>query len=369
MKKELIPVLPGGTLRYIQTKGRRVFIFVFLYKEDVFEGALQNLQYPAGDALSRFCQLKGSWTDACEICFFKARKGRQLKIPALQENSSPGAFFKLQNVVIACEQGAVSAYGRGKYRTLLPHGLDLTVFYDGDLLGKPEKLLPVMGHKKDLAGEIPAKGTKLRFQLKAKVAVQCGKWLVQKDEFGTVQKDAPKGQPLLLPRGKLMGLHVFKARKPHFQKGLFDGGLIRSPCAAGGPQVLQNRHMGKEGIVFKKIAHPAFLRRQVDPVFGIEKAAALQKDPSPVRPFDAGDAFEGQAFAGTRSAQKPKDRGLRFKAHLKMKTAEAFFNVHEKAQKDRLLSFETPFSTRFRRKRASAEIPRFRNTHFRASPS
>ena len=52
-----------------------------------------------------------------------------------------------------------------------------------------------------------------------------------------------------------------------------------------------HRQVGEQGVMLEEEAHPARLRRKVHPRPAVEEDLAVQLNPAPVRPVDAGDAF------------------------------------------------------------------------------
>ena len=69
------------------------------------------------------------------------------------------------------------------------------------------------------------------------------------------------------------------------------------------PDILLHGHVRKQRIVLKKITDFPFLWLQKNPFPGIKKGNSVNHDPPFFRSFDPGNAFQGQAFPTSGSAQ------------------------------------------------------------------
>ena len=87
---------------------------------------------------------------------------------------------------------------------------------------------------------------------------------------------------------------VHKGRQTKAVHDGSNGGLpllfIRLPVGTG-PNVLQHRHVGKQGVILEHQPRMPLLGRQIDMLFRIEQHHIVHHDPAPVRLFDAGDAL------------------------------------------------------------------------------
>ena len=110
--------------------------------------------------------------------------------------------------------------------------------------------------------------------------------------------------------------------KRHQAKAVHDGSngglpllFIRLPVGTG-PNVLQHRHVGKQGVVLEHQPRVPLLGGEIDSLFGVEQHHIVHHDPPLVRSLDARDALEGHALAGTGGTQQGQRFIPCFKGHL-----------------------------------------------------
>ena len=128
------------------------------------------------------------------------------------------------------------------------------------------------------------------------------------------------------------------------------------PCA---------RHVGEKGVVLEEVSHPPSLGRQIHPAGAVEEHLAVQLDPSPVGPLDAGNTLQSHALPAPGGAQKRQcgpGRGLEL--CVQEKASGPLLNPH--LQRHRPASFR---SSRFTAASTDAESARFTSTQRRASAS
>ena len=110
-----------------------------------------------------------------------------------------------------------------------------------------------------------------------------------------------------------------KGRKP---KAVHNGSYHRFPFlpvrfpAGTGPNVLQHRHVGEQGVILEHQPRVPLLGGEIDALFGVEQYHVIHHDPPLVRSLDARDALEGHALAGTGGTQQGQRFIPCFKGHL-----------------------------------------------------
>ena len=210
-----------------------------------------------------------------------------------------------------------------------------------------------MGHHDHLSLVIFQHRHQLVLQPLLEVLVQSGEGFIQQDQIRLVRHDPGQSDPLLLPAGKLSRKMVFQSLQvepfDHFPDPVPAPGAFSSASAipvpaapAGAPEtrgdVLFDGHRRKQGVVLEHVAHVSLLRFQIDLFRGVEKemvrrliVAGPDHDPSPVRLFDAGDAFERHAFAAAGRPQNPDTSRIAGKCYVELEIPEFFVNIDEKS--------------------------------------
>ena len=124
-----------------------------------------------------------------------------------------------------------------------------------------------MGNQQDGFSKILNDLPYLLFQPEPQVVVQGGKRLVQQQDPGIGDKNPGQGRALLLSAGQLMGKMISQLRQT---EALHDGRgcgfpflFVRLPAEAR-PDVLGNRHIGKQGIILKHQSCMPLLGCQID---------------------------------------------------------------------------------------------------------
>lgn len=108
--------------------------------------------------------------------------------------------------------------------------------------------------------------------LLAQDGIQIGEWLVEQENGWLGGQGAGQGDPLLLPPGQLGRIALGElGHVHHFQHGsdlLADGLAGPPPEAQAEGHVLEDRHVGPDGIALEHHAHPAALGRDDPAVIG-----------------------------------------------------------------------------------------------------
>ena len=153
---------------------------------------------------------------------------------------------------------------------------------------------------------LPLDSANLLPGLQAQPGVQVGQGLIQQQHRGHLHQRPGDGHPLLLTAGHLTGLPVQKRIDLH-QLGGFCGPANHLRLA--GPvlalqvfqreeNVLQNRHMGVQGIVLEHQTHPAVLRGELGHVLVPKENLSFRGG------LEAADHVERRALAAARGAKQ-----------------------------------------------------------------
>ena len=130
--------------------------------------------------------------------------------------------------------------------------------------------------------------------------------------------------------------------------------------------VLPERHIGKQGVILKKITHPALLGVKGYALSAVVEYHAVQLYVSAVRPFYARDALERHALAAAGGAQYARDSLPRFQLCGKAEGTKPLFYVNYKAHALPPLVLRSSMLTM---SSTTADMPRFTMTQKKAPAS
>ena len=130
--------------------------------------------------------------------------------------------------------------------------------------------------------------------------------------------------------------------------------------------VLPERHIGKQGVILKKITHPALLGMKVYALSAVVEYHAVQLYVSAVRPFYACDALERHALAAAGGAQYARDSLPRLQLCGKAEGTKPLFYVNYKAHALPPLVLRSSMLTM---SSTTADMPRFTMTQKKAPAS
>ena len=112
-----------------------------------------------------------------------------------------------------------------------------------------------MGHQHHGFAKPPDKLPHLLLQPEPQMVVQSGEGLVQQQNVGIGNQNPCQRRALLLPAGKLGGQVMCKGRQA---EAVHNGSYHRFPFlpvrlpVGPGPDILQHRHVGKQGIILEQ---------------------------------------------------------------------------------------------------------------------
>ena len=95
--------------------------------------------------------------------------------------------------------------------------------------------------------------------------------------------------------------------------------------------VLADSHVREERIVLEEIAHVPLLRRKVYALLAVVEDDAVKLNVPGVRLLYPGDALERHTLAAAGGTEQTGHAVLRLKLRFKLKAAELFLYVHNKA--------------------------------------
>ena len=243
-------------------------------------------------------------------------------------------FSRLGNVLAAGQHGCRNTAGIGKEFLGILHAKQLSPVHDRNLPAHVVSLFPAVGHHQHFPAVCLQHVAQLDLQRITQVCVQGRKRLVQHQQTRFADQNAGQGGALLLPAGELGRFVVLESVQLHqpddLRKPLFLLIPVLFPVQAA-EDVLPHGHVREERIVLKQVADLPFLGRQVDVLFGVEQHRAVQLNMPPVRPFDAGNAFEGKALAAARGTQQTGDAVFGFKLGVQGKGPQPSRDVHDQA--------------------------------------
>ena len=151
-----------------------------------------------------------------------------------------------------------------------------------------------MCHQQDRAAVIFQQFPHLRLKPLPKVCIQRGKRLVQHQKLWLVHQYPAQRRPLLLAARKLVWPVLFQPLKAHhgyhIVRLFYPLSFIRLVPEAA-EYILPESHIGKQGVILKKITHPALLGMKVYALSAVVEYHAVQLYVSAVRPFYARDAL------------------------------------------------------------------------------
>ena len=172
-------------------------------------------------------------------------------------------------------------------------------------------------------------------KLLPKIAVQGGKWLIQKQDIRIGSDDSRQGDPLLLTAGQSSWQCVCQLRYMELfqQVGnvlvlLLPGGEFFSGAGQPRLHILPHRHVRKQRVLLKEIAHLSLLRRYIYFSPGVKQHTAVECDPAGIRRLDSRDTFEGHALSAARRAKKSHTAAFQVKIHLQFKIFQLFSDVY-----------------------------------------
>ena len=168
-----------------------------------------------------------------------------------------------------------------------------SALYDADPAAISEHLALVVRDPQNRPRKAVQRVQQLCLQLVFEKAVQGGKGLVQQQSLRLRGQDAGQSRPLLLAPGELarpqpgcpFQLEAVEQTVYYF--------LPLGALPDGGGNILCRRHMGKEGVLLKKIAYPAALGRQIDFRRAIKKDCTVKDNFPLIRFDDSGDTPQG----------------------------------------------------------------------------
>ena len=250
-------------------------------------------------------------------------------------------------------------------------GLRNAPVHDADPAAAAPGLAPVVGHPQDRAGELGQGILQFQLQLVFQVAVQGGKGLVQQNGPGTGGQDAGQGGALLLAAGELPGLLTGDLLQPELAEFFLGHSPPPRFIPDGHGDVLADRHVGKQGVLLKQVAHLTLLGRQVNVGGAVVQGLAIQLDDALVGPQNARDAPQCHALAAAGGAQKGQSLVLGCEIGLELEGAQLLADTdgqtHDAAPFLRLCRSRD--SSRFTASRKTAEMAMFTKTQRRAPAS
>jgi len=175
------------------------------------------------------------------------------------------------------------------------------------LAADPVDLVAAVRNEEDRAVEVGQRIHQLLFHLHPEETVQRRERLVEHDDLRRRKQHPPDRRALLLAAAQPVRFAVGFGGEVHpleHRGGAFAPFLPRQ-VAQHQFEVFADGHGGEERVLLEEVADFPLLRRQVDPLFGIEQHAAVEDDPPGVGRFDPGDAFERHALAASGSAEQP----------------------------------------------------------------
>ena len=198
------------------------------------------------------------------------------------------------------------------------HVRDLTgnaVFHDADRLTVAAALAEIVADPQNGAGEIREQVRKFQFQIPLQKSVQRRERLVEQYGPRLRGENARERRALLLSAGELSRVLFLQPFQLEAAQLLLRAAALFGAAAGAdaAPDVLQHRHVRKEGVLLEEIPYPPFLRREIDVLFAVEERFAVEDDVSPVRRHDPGDAFERYALAAAGSAEQRHRAAAGFK--------------------------------------------------------
>ena len=195
-------------------------------------------------------------------------------------------------------------------------------------------LIAVMSDQDRYPLIIPQHLCHLQAQPLLQVIIHGGKGLVQQKDPGAVSHYAGQRDTLLLAAGQFPRtalLQPLNLKRPHHLPGAGLFLLFRPGHTCH--NVLLDSHCRKQGIILKKVSHPALLRPEIHLFFRIEQHFFSDADHPAVRFFDAGYTAECHALSAAGSPQDPDPRSLSLVIDPEMKSIQPFFKIQFKQHK------------------------------------
>ncbi len=168
---------------------------------------------------------------------------------------------------------------------------------------QPQGVPGVMGDNNQRLAGLAVQVAQFILQLPAQLAIQCGKWLIQQQQFRFGCQGPGQGQPLLLATGQE---GRFLARQPGqpdpFQQGHGPGhGAARGQ---GKLYVAQCGHVGEQGVVLEDQPGAALAWWQAEALLAVQPAAAKGMDLPPVSLDQARQQAQQGGFAAAGRAEQ-----------------------------------------------------------------
>ena len=186
--------------------------------------------------------------------------------------------------------------------------------HQADLGGEGHGFKLVVRDVDEGAVGIRVQALELGAHLLTQLRVQVAQRLIHEEHLRAGREGAGDGDALLLAAGKLGGVALFKLLDLEQGEQLVhapaDARLIPLEHLQTEGDVFIHRHVRPERVVLEQKADVAFVRRQVDALFGIENRHAVDQNPAAGRRFKPGDHAQGGRFAAAGGAEQGDEAAI-----------------------------------------------------------
>ncbi len=202
---------------------------------------------------------------------------------------------------VGCQRGPVQGLGGADL-------LEPTIPHDGDPVRHTERFHLVVSDEQHADSEPSLKHLEVAPHALAQPGVEVAERLVQEQQAWLGSEAASQSHPLQLPPAELRGWSILEIGQTYLRQDARNPFAHRGRAYVANPQrvgdILENGHVGPDGVALEDHAHIPFVWGNKDPVLGRVYDVALEDDLALVTTFQAHDeAQRGGLAAATRTEQ------------------------------------------------------------------